>query len=152
MSYRTVKRLLGETSLERKCHLLFATFSILLITGSFYFYARQTEHLAYEQLNTACRLLVGQIVDQQLATGCRQVIDGQPTPRLKDEVGPAVHKEFHDEWEKPWPEPLRDYLVSWLKPGPGRPGEVLDQVSQAKLKLFQDDPEKREDHQLQLSQ
>jgi two-component system sensor histidine kinase BarA len=152
MSYRAVKRLLGETSLERKCHLLFGTFSILLITGSFYLYARQTEHLAYEQINTACRLLVGQLVDQQLATGCRRIVDGKPTPRPADEVGPAARKEFHDEWEKPWPAPLRDYLVVWLKPGPGRPGQVLDQVSQAKVKLFQDDPEKREDHQLQLSQ
>ncbi|MGL4550412.1 MAG: hypothetical protein ACRC33_04430, partial [Gemmataceae bacterium] len=78
MSYRAFKRLLGETSLERKCHLLFGTFSILLITGSFWLYARQTEHLAYEQINTACRLLVGQLVDQQLATGCRPVVEGKP--------------------------------------------------------------------------
>ena len=39
MSYRTVKRLLGETSLERKCRFLFGGGLMLLIAGSFYFYA-----------------------------------------------------------------------------------------------------------------
>src|SRR5881392_1198436 len=71
MSYRAFKRLLGETSLERKCRFLFGGFILLLITGSFWLYARQTEHLAYDQIITACRLIVVQIVDQQLATGCR---------------------------------------------------------------------------------
>jgi len=39
MSYRTFKKLLGETSLERKCRLLFGVTLLFLITGSFYFYA-----------------------------------------------------------------------------------------------------------------
>ena len=43
MSYRTMKRLLGETSLERKCRFLFGGGLMLLITGSFYFYYRLTE-------------------------------------------------------------------------------------------------------------
>src|SRR4051812_34019919 len=58
MSYRAFKRLLGETSLERKCRFLFGAAGLLLITASFYFYAYQTEHLAYDQIATACRLLV----------------------------------------------------------------------------------------------
>ena len=44
MSYRAFKRLLGETSLERKCRFLFGAFILLLITSSFWLYARQTEH------------------------------------------------------------------------------------------------------------
>ena len=36
MSYRTVKRLLGETSLERKCRYLFGGGLLLLIVASFY--------------------------------------------------------------------------------------------------------------------
>ena len=40
MSYRTIKRLLGETGLEVKCRLLFGTGLLVLITGSYYFYAR----------------------------------------------------------------------------------------------------------------
>ena len=63
MSYRSFKRLLGETSLERKCRFLLGGFSLLLITGSFWVYAAQTEHLAYEQVPSVCRLLVQQVVD-----------------------------------------------------------------------------------------
>src|SRR5207244_1071156 len=58
MSYRAFKRLLGETSLERKCRFLFGAFILLLITASFWLYAYQTEHLAYDQTRTAGRRLV----------------------------------------------------------------------------------------------
>jgi len=81
MSYRAFKRLLGETSLERKCRFLFGTFILLLITGSFWLYAHLTEHLAYDQLTTTCRLLVVQIVDRDLATVCRP-ITRPPVPLL----------------------------------------------------------------------
>ena len=70
MSYRAFKRLLGETSLERKCRFLFGAFILLLITSSFWLYARQTEGLAYDQLTTTCRLLVKQNVQRQLASVC----------------------------------------------------------------------------------
>ncbi|MBM4071248.1 MAG: HAMP domain-containing protein [Planctomycetes bacterium] len=62
MSYRAFKRLLGETSLERKCRFLFGAGIVLLITGSFWLYAYLTENLAYEQIKTTCRLLVHEIV------------------------------------------------------------------------------------------
>ena len=52
MSYRAFKRLLGETSLERKCRWLLGAGVLLLMTGSFWVYAQQTESLAYEQLDT----------------------------------------------------------------------------------------------------
>jgi len=80
MSYRAFKKLLGETSLERKCRFLFGGFMLLLITGSFWLYARQTEHLAYDQLVTTCRLLVIQIIDRDLATTCRPVSRPSLTP------------------------------------------------------------------------
>ena len=35
MSYRTVKRVLGETSLERKCHWWFGLSLVVLLTLSF---------------------------------------------------------------------------------------------------------------------
>src|SRR5260370_13132812 len=65
MSYRAFNRLLGETSLERKCRFLFGAFILLLITGSFWLYARQTENLAYDQMSTMSRLLVHPLVVQQ---------------------------------------------------------------------------------------
>src|SRR3954451_9460169 len=86
MSYRAFKRLLGETSLERKCRFLFGAFILLLITSSFWLYARQTEHLAYDQITTTCRLLVNQIVDRQIATNCRTPSGpGARPPRPSDE-------------------------------------------------------------------
>src|SRR5262245_66013450 len=70
MSYRAIKHLLGETSLERKFRYLFGAFSLLLITLSFWFYAYQTEHLAYDQLVGTSQLLVDPVVAQQIATSC----------------------------------------------------------------------------------
>ena len=48
MSYRSLKRVLGETSLERKCRFLFGGCLLVLITGSFWWYGRSTEELVYE--------------------------------------------------------------------------------------------------------
>jgi signal transduction histidine kinase len=62
MSYRAFKRLLGETSLERKCRFLLGAGILLLITVSFWLYALQTENLAYNQVTTTCRLLVYPII------------------------------------------------------------------------------------------
>ncbi len=62
MSYRTIKRLLGETSLERKCRFLFGSGLLLLITGSFYFYYSQTKNLVFRQNKTAARLLVSPVI------------------------------------------------------------------------------------------
>ncbi len=67
MSYRAFKRLLGETSLERKFRFLFGAGVLLLLTLSLWLYAYQTEHIAYEQATLACRLLVAPaITDKHL--------------------------------------------------------------------------------------
>ncbi|MAT16692.1 MAG: sensor histidine kinase [Planctomyces sp.] len=57
MSYRTVKRLLGETSLERKCRFLFGGGLMLLIAGSFYFYASLNRKLIENTNLTRARTL-----------------------------------------------------------------------------------------------
>lgn len=67
MSYRTLKRLLGETSLERKCRFLFGGGLMLLITGSFYFYGHVTGKLVYEQNDITGRLLVPKIIFEKHA-------------------------------------------------------------------------------------
>src|SRR5437016_11782612 len=64
MSYRAFKRLLGETSLERKCRFLFGAGTLLLITTIFWWYARKTEALAYEQTTTTGRLLTSHILGE----------------------------------------------------------------------------------------
>ncbi|MEX1231177.1 MAG: ATP-binding protein [Planctomycetaceae bacterium] len=62
MSYKGVKHLLGETSLERKCRFLFGGGLMLLITGSFYFYGRLNTSLMDEQNKTTARLLVKPVI------------------------------------------------------------------------------------------
>ena len=65
MSYRVFKRLLGETDLERKCRFLLGAGILLLMTLSFWGYARQTEGLAYDQMATSGRLLVPPILARE---------------------------------------------------------------------------------------
>jgi len=57
MSYQSIKRVLGETSLERKCRFLFGACLLVLITTVFWAVARQTQ----QNRNTG-RLLVDQVM------------------------------------------------------------------------------------------
>jgi two-component system sensor histidine kinase BarA len=58
MSYRGIKRVLGETNLERKCRLLFGLCLALLITGAFWWVSTITENLAKDTARTTGRRLV----------------------------------------------------------------------------------------------
>lgn len=49
MSYRTFKRTLGETNLERKCRWLFGGCLFPLIAGSFWWYGAQTDEIVVKQ-------------------------------------------------------------------------------------------------------
>lgn len=51
MSYRSFKRALGETNIERKCRLLFGTCLLVLISGSFWWYGTATDKIVYDYLN-----------------------------------------------------------------------------------------------------
>ncbi len=62
MSYRTFKRLLGETSLERKCRFLFGGGLLILITLSFGLYGSLTSGLVEEQNRITGRLMVLPII------------------------------------------------------------------------------------------
>lgn len=62
MSYRSIKRVLGETSLERKCRFLFGACLLLLITASFWSYGTLTEDLVHQQNRNKGRLLVDQVM------------------------------------------------------------------------------------------
>ena len=73
MSYKAFKRLLGETSLERKCRWLLGAGVLVLMTGSFWVYAKQTEDLAYEQLETTGRALLSPIVARLHVKGEDQI-------------------------------------------------------------------------------
>src|SRR6056297_1518995 len=60
MSYRSVKRILGETSLERKCRFLLGAGMLILIASSFWFYSYLNSELIYEQNLRLARSMVGQ--------------------------------------------------------------------------------------------
>ncbi|MFM8633788.1 MAG: ATP-binding protein [Planctomycetia bacterium] len=62
MSYRSFKDILGETSLERKCRLLFGLCLFVLITGSFWWYGSRTEELVYTTTRSTGRHLVDAIM------------------------------------------------------------------------------------------
>ena len=146
MSYRAFKRLLGETSLERKWRFLSGAFILLLLTGGFWLYARQTEHLADDQLVTACRLLVVQVVDQQLATGCRTPPKGDERGQAENQkrLSDAAH-EFRRDWEQNWPKALRQYEFTLIKASASRPDEA-DPVTLQRLAAYRQDREKPDDH------
>ena len=102
MSYRAFKRLLGETSLERKCRFLFGAFILLLITVSFGLYSWQTESLAYKQLENASRLLVHESVSLRHGKG-------RPFEEAMQEFGRAWEQLHAADGEDP-------YTRKFLKP------------------------------------
>jgi signal transduction histidine kinase len=62
ISYRALKKLIGETSLERKCRFLFGLALLVLITTSFYLYAARTRTLVESQQINAARGLADRFV------------------------------------------------------------------------------------------
>jgi two-component system sensor histidine kinase BarA len=48
MSYRTLKRTMGETNLERKCRLLFGSCLLVFIAGSFWLYGKKTNEIVFK--------------------------------------------------------------------------------------------------------
>jgi two-component system sensor histidine kinase BarA len=93
MSYRAFKRLLGETSLERKSRFLLGTGVLLLMTGSFWVYAGQTEGLAYDQLAATGRALLPAIVARSHAHGDqKQVVEA--FQQLTETHWPLSQKEY----------------------------------------------------------
>lgn len=143
MSYRAFKRLLGEYRLERKCRFLFGFFIVLLLTGSFWLYARQTESLAYDQIQHACHLTVKEIVDRQLALTCNPEGAGGDGMQALEEAMNA----FRSQWEH------EDFKPHWqiFKPNATRSQDIPDHDTLQKIRDFQRDPNKHEDNNLDLS-
>jgi len=118
MSYRTIKRLLGETSLERKCRFLFGSGLLLLITGSFYFYYSQTKNLVFRQNRTAARLLVSPVILEhhwkwELAQSPSELVQTARRP-----LDPKLVETMVTELK---PEDLKDYSWELLKAELGDP-------------------------------
>jgi signal transduction histidine kinase len=115
MSYRAFKRLLGETSLERKCRWLIGLGVLVLMSASFYFYAVQTEGLAYDQLAHTGRTLVPAIVQRTHVTAEMQ----------------AATDEFQKQTEANWPQTPGKHtfhVYRYQPPTPEREAETTDEL------------------------
>ncbi len=62
ISYRVLKKFIGETSLERKCRFLFGFALLILITGSFWLYDLRTQKLIESQQVLAAQSLLPRIL------------------------------------------------------------------------------------------
>ncbi|MEZ6122795.1 MAG: ATP-binding protein [Planctomycetaceae bacterium] len=62
ISYRSFKKLLGETSLERKCRFLFGIALLIMITASFWTYATRTRRLVESQQLGKAEALIPEIL------------------------------------------------------------------------------------------
>ena len=60
MSYRSFKRVLGETHLELKCLILFGVSLLILFSGSLLLYLKLTQDLVYQEYRNKGELLVDQ--------------------------------------------------------------------------------------------
>jgi signal transduction histidine kinase len=149
MSYRAFKRLLGETSLERKCRFLFGAFSLLLITGSFWFYAWRTENLAYKQLESTSQLLVDPVVAQQIALSCN--------PKFKDDEDESLRRQAIGDFPRRWelvgmPMP-KGYGRRFIRPGATDPEKRPEEPADFQyLREFLEDGNKMESDQILFSQ
>jgi two-component system sensor histidine kinase BarA len=139
--YRACKRLIGETHLERKCRFLFGMFIVLLLTGSFWLYSWQTKSLAYDQLQTACRLSVNEAVERQLATKCWTDKNG---PARKGDTEPLMRSmnEFRAQWNQNTG-PSFPLPQIW-KPNATSQVEMADSSTLERIKEFQSDASKNE--------
>lgn len=132
MSYRAFKRLLGETSLERKCRWLLGAGVLILMTGSFWVYARATEDLAYEQLETTGRVLLSTIVARF---------------HVQSDQLPAVEA-FQRSSEIHWPAALGKYNYRLIKPNTSYPENQASSDDLNVLSKIQSDPQKNEESRL----
>ena len=119
MSYRTLKRLLGETSLERKCRLLFGSGLLALIIGSFLLYRGLNRRVVWDHNQDFARVQVGSVLRQYHAD---LPADGPPADSLSadgsDPGGSAALGDLTDFAPATLPDDLRGVLYRVYAPDP----------------------------------
>jgi len=130
MSYRAFKRLLGESSLERKCRFLLGGGILLLITLSFWLYARQTEGLAYEQTANTGRLSISPIITRL---------------HVADKRSKEAMESFQDTNETTAGSDANDYKYKLIKPKARKPENKPEGEELAILNRFAADPSRNEE-------
>ena len=131
MSYRAFKKLLGETNLERKSRWLLGVIVLVLMFASFFFYSKQTENIAYDQLTHTGRTLVPPIVARAHVRQNRELYEGM--------------EEFQAQSERTWPENLKGYRYKLFLTETTRPDRLAEAEDRLVMKAFQDDPNRNEE-------
>ncbi|MBI3836787.1 MAG: HAMP domain-containing histidine kinase [Planctomycetia bacterium] len=125
MSYRSLKRVLGETSLERKCRFLFGGCLLVLITGSFWWYGRSTEELVKESSRESARGLVETIIVMHHWKFWQTEEDkttGEDLVELVDNMRKGLAS--------------RDYRWDFIRPGTEGPNSPKDEFEHTELGKF----------------
>ncbi len=129
MSYQSIKRVLGESSLERKCLFLFGVALLLLISSSFWWYGTLTEGVVFQQNRVKGRLLVDQIMYiehwEKLET------NEQFLPLVQDLAGNLRKQEYRSRFIQPFftdrdqqpKTPLEKRLIEQFTPSVEESGE-----------------------------
>lgn len=151
MSYRAFKRLLGETSLERKCRFLFGAATLVLVTASFWLYAFLTERLAYEQTTTPGRLLANSYIIKQhlnlIDPKQKKPQGGTAAPKDWTQLRAALDELSREELSEPGKKDYqKDYQYQLIKPrSRSRQHQPDDSYEADLLKEFQANDDKNED-------
>jgi two-component system, NarL family, sensor histidine kinase BarA len=135
MSLRAFKRLLGESSLERKCRFLLGGGILVLVSCSFWLYAWQTERIAFDQIVTGGRLLVHPFLSR---------LHLEPKEQSAMEA-------FNKKWEGHWVTTENNYQYELLK---SEAKDLKHRPAADEIRLmeqFRDDPEKPEEVRINRS-
>lgn len=101
MSYRALKRLIGESGLERKCRVLLGAGTAVLVAISFWWYASLTDNVAREQLQQTGRTLVTTMMTRV---------------HLQNQAAKTSMEEFQKRTEQEWKETWKDFTYKLLTP------------------------------------
>lgn len=106
MSYRSFKRALGETNIERKCRLLFGTCLLVLISSSFWWYGTATDKIVYDYLN---RFVGKALVNSAMLEAHAKVFHTSISPELAidektNEALVALFRSGEFSWDTIYPE------------------------------------------------
>ena len=92
MSYRGIKRVLGESSLERKIRILFGLCLLLLISSSFWWVNRITERLIQTNMQAKARQIKSAhlLTEHLLSKQDSQIIDGERPAEIFEQMTDLV--------------------------------------------------------------
>jgi two-component system, NarL family, sensor histidine kinase BarA len=129
MSYRSLKRVLGETSLERKCLFLFGTCLLTLITLGFWWYSSRTDDLVLNATRRTARGLKGTILVREHLKELTVPRDFETNEILYRELGDEATKHSWryfrpnlDHEKQPLDEAETEMLDKFVHPAPDDKG------------------------------